>query len=164
MDERKDIEESSTNAASSSAGGEGAPATPVSESAPGETKVECASAESPPLAPSNNETAAVEVAKIEEPKRAEAATATLADVPPSSIAASEVASVPLSRRFALPRLSRFTRLAASVVLAAALGATAGALGASGLVRSGSEAPSEDLQTVRTAFAQTQNEIAALKAS
>jgi hypothetical protein len=95
--------------------------------------------------------------KFEERKPSSAdAGATSREVIPLAV---RVARARASRRF-----SRFTWLAASVVLAAAFGATAGVLGASGLARlvgeSAPAAPSADLQNT---IAQLRSEIAALKA-
>jgi hypothetical protein len=66
------------------------------------------------------------------------------------------------------RFSKFTVLAASVVLAAAVGATAGALGAAGLARLapllwGDDTTAAAPSTLQTTIAQLRSEVAALKA-
>ena len=67
------------------------------------------------------------------------------------------------------KFSKFTLLAASVVLAAAFGATAGVLGATGLARlspllSGEVTAAEPPSTLPASIAQLRSEVAALKAS
>ena len=76
-------------------------------------------------------------------------------------------AVPASAR-ASRRFSKFTLLAASLVLAAAVGATAGALGAAGLARLapllwGEDATAAAPSSLQTTIAELRSEVAALKA-
>jgi hypothetical protein len=140
----------------------------------GESKRALASIDAPSIAPTTAELTAASVPasshtdvqnrepplsaeKCEEikPKRPEAGGASREIIP---------LAVLVERARASRRFSRFTLLAATVVLAAAFGATAGVLGASGLARLVSEsAPASQPIALETTITELRSEVAALKA-
>ena len=171
-------------AAGPSGAAEDAAATPVTGGPPpSEPVIELASIESPSLAPSNVGPTGVDAADVGEPEFASKAASTFAGKPSKTFdgikpksarrsgpTAGEMILVPeIEAKHAAPRFSKFTLLAASIVLASAFGAMAGALGASGIARLaplfGAEtAAKKQPQSVRTAIAQLRTEMAALKTS
>jgi hypothetical protein len=190
MDEHKDTEPSAPAAGSSG----DAAATP-----PSEPVIELASIESPPLAPSIIETAGID-AHVEAPKfeaqletKPEAKSESRSESKPASKPTSTFAGTfdeikPTGSRYsgraagdmivfpaieakrAGPRFGKFALLAVSIVVAAAVGAMAGALGASGIARWAPPAPvaetaaPEALTSLHAAIAQLRTEVAALKTS
>ncbi|HEY2226842.1 MAG TPA: hypothetical protein VGI22_03720, partial [Xanthobacteraceae bacterium] len=104
--------------------------------------------------------------KIEPPLAAEKFEGSKPKSADSSATSREVIplAVLVARARASRRFSRFTWLAAAVVLAAAFGATAGVLGASGLARlAGDSAPAEPPADLQRTITQLRSDIAALKA-
>jgi hypothetical protein len=158
------------------------PAGPVAGEPGADAKLELTSIDSPPMAPEMSDMVAaasgrdapkgeplerLAAEKIEEikPERASASAPGPRDVIPFAAPAQERGS----RRF-----GTFTLLAASVVLAAAFGATAGVLATTGLTRlAGETAPAalpaappalQATQATQTALTQLRSEVAALKTS
>jgi hypothetical protein len=187
MDKNEDIK--TPSATPGTAGNPADPATlpPAGATAAGEpaveSKSELVSIESPTIAPTmfeptmfnmKPETPGLDAPKIERPVERPVAAEKFEEMKPEHPHQAAPASrdiVPLaaaasgrgSRKF-----SKFTLLAASVVLAAAFGATAGVLGATGLARLapllyGDTATTEAPSTLETTIAQLRSEIAALKA-
>jgi hypothetical protein len=143
-----------------------------------ESGVELASVEAPSIAPATSEPAAeltvastpasggIDAQKIEPPLAAEQFEEIKPRHPDAGAASREVIplAVRVARARASRRFSRFTWLAASVVLAAAFGATAGVLGASGLARlAGEAAPAAAPADLQATITQLRSEIAGLKA-
>jgi hypothetical protein len=181
MDENEDIKAPSgiPGTAGDSAGpARMPPAGPAAAGDPtAETKSELASIDSPTIAPAMTDMAA-EVPglepKIERPierptERPPAAEKFEQMKPPSlddpAPASREIMlAVPASAR-ASRKFSKFTLLAAAVVLAAAFGAMAGVLGATGVARFAADtATAPEPTALQTTLGQLQSEVAALKAS
>jgi len=156
------------------------PAGPAEAGKPSlESKIELANTASPMLAPAMIELApalpGLDAPKLERPierakERPEAAEK-FEEIKPQG----PEHAVPVSRQIIAVaaaaagrtsrKLSEFTLLAAAVVLAAAFGAMAGALGASGVARLAGEAATvQEPPGLEAALAQLRSEIAALKAS
>jgi hypothetical protein len=138
------------------------------------TGIELASVEAPSIAPTTDEltaaavpaSGAIDARKIEPPLAAEKFEGSKPKSADSSATSREVIplAVLVARARASRRFSRFTWLAAAVVLAAAFGATAGVLGASGLARlAGESAPAEPPADLQRTITQLRSDIAALKA-
>jgi hypothetical protein len=156
------------------------PAGPAEASKPTlASKIELASTASPMLAPAMIELPAelpgLDAPKLERPierakERSAAAEKFEAIKPrspePAGPVAREIIAVAAAAAGRTSRkLSEFTLLAAAVVLAAAFGAMAGTLGASGVARlAGETATVEEPPGLQAALAQLRSEIAALKAS
>jgi len=126
-----------------------------------ESKIELASIESPTIAPTMTDmVAGLDAPKIERPvaeKFEELKPESPHDAAPASrdIILAALAPSRVSRKF-----SKFTLLAASVVLAAAFGAMAGVLGATGVARlAGETATAEEPSTLQTTITQLRSEIA-----
>jgi hypothetical protein len=144
---------------------------------PGEPKVEAkselVSVDSPSIAPTTVEmTADAAAVGLDAPKIARAhaqeefkqAKPEIPDAAPAG-AREIVPLAALAHARATWKFSKFTVLAATIVLAAAFGATAGVLGATGLARlvAGEPAPAEVPEALQTTITQLRSDIAALKA-
>jgi hypothetical protein len=151
------------------------PAGPAAAGAPtAETKSELASIDSPTIAPAMTDMA-TEVPGFEAPK-VERPTERPIEPPlaaekielrspndPAPAAREVIPAVPATAH-AARNLSKFT-LAAAVVLAAAFGAVAGVLGATGVARlAGDTATAPEPTALQATLAQLRSEVAALKAS
>jgi hypothetical protein len=167
MDESKEFKAPSANPGADSA------ATPPAGE-PAESKIELASIDSPTIAPTMADLTAglapdmggIDAPQIERARAAEQ----FEDLKPGSQSDAAPASQditplpPPAAGRASRKFSKFSLLAAAVVLAAAFGATAGVLAASGLARlAGEAATAEAPAALQTAIAQLRSEIAALKA-
>jgi hypothetical protein len=140
-----------------------------------ESKIELASIVSPTIAPALTDMAAAgpgrDAPKIERPFRRPAAPEKSEGPKPERPQDAATVSrdiIPLAATAtgrASRKLSKFTLLAAAVVLAAAFGAMAGVLGATGVERlAGATAATEPSPGLPASIAQLQSEVAALKAS
>jgi hypothetical protein len=177
MDENEDIK--TPSAIPERVGDSANPAGPAAAGAPtAETKSELASIDSPTIAPAMADIAA-EVPGLDAPK-IERST----EGPSERLLAAEKIEplkpqspndpAPASREIMLAvpatahtsrKLGKFTLLAAAVVLAAAFGAMAGVLGATGLARlAGDTATAPEPTALQAMLGQLQSEVAALKAS
>jgi hypothetical protein len=163
MDTRKDIEESAAAAPSASD-------TAASSSPPGETSVVDPKIEAAQIAASRTESPpqepAVETPQAATPRRDEIKLVAFdADAARRAGMSSETPAADSS-----PRRPRFALLAASVALAGAFGAVAGALGVSGLAQIGqtptpaAATVARDTPAAQSAIAQTRADLAALKSS
>jgi hypothetical protein len=160
------------------------PAGPIAAEPGAAAKIELKSIDSPPMAPEMSDMVAAasgpDVPKAEPPERL--AAERIEEIKPERPSASAPGprdvipfAAPAKER-ASRRFGTFTLLAASVVLAAAFGATAGVLATTGLTRlAGEPAPAaptpvaappiqQITQATQTALTQLRSEVAALKAS
>jgi hypothetical protein len=178
MDENEDIK--TPSAIPETAGDPANPAAmppvgPAAARAPtAETKSELASIDSPTIAPAMADMAAevprLDAPKVERPTEHPLAAERIEPMKPQSPndpapALREIMLAVPATAHASGKLRKFTLLAAAVVLAAAFGAMAGVLGATGMARlAGDTAPAPDPTVLQSMLAQLRSEVAALKAS
>ena len=152
------------------------PASPAQAGDPtAESKSELASIVSPSIAPTtvemtaaaNPDLSGVDAPEIAPASAAEEFNAAKPEAPDDAAHGPReiVPHAALAHARATWKFSRFTMLAASIVLAAAFGATAGVLGANGVARivGGDAAPAELPAALQTTISQLRSEIADLKA-
>jgi hypothetical protein len=169
MDENEDIK--TPSAIPETAGDSANPAGPAAAGAPTtETKSELASIDSPTIAPAMTGMAAeapgLGAPKVERPTEPPPAAEKIEHRSPNdpAPAAREVMLAVPATAHAARKFSKFT-LAAAVVLAAAFGAMAGVLGATGMARvAGDTETAPEPTALQTTLGQLRSEIAALKAS
>jgi hypothetical protein len=180
MDKNEDIKTPSAQPGSSGDPVDSAAAPPSGPAATGEPAIEAKSElvhiASPTIAPGSTDadaqSPAREAGQGEPPKATAEKFARAEPERPRAAAAASHDIIPLAAPaagHAARKFSKFTLLAASVVLASALGAMAGVLGATGVARlvplfGGETATAPQASTLETKVAQLRSDIAALKAS
>jgi hypothetical protein len=180
MDENEDSRTPSGEPGSSGDPANSAATPPARPAAAGEAAIEAKSElahiASPTLAPGSLDAADEVLARDAGPgERSEEAAEKFTRIEPESPRAAAMASrhiIPLAApaaRHASRKFSKFTLLAASVVLASALGAMAGVLGTTGVARlaplfGGETASAPEQPDLQTTVEQLRSDIAALKAS
>jgi hypothetical protein len=172
MDENKDIK--TPSAMPETAGDSANPAGPAAGAPTAETKSELASIDSPTIAPAMTDMAAevpgLDGPKVERPTGHPLAAEKIEPMKPRSPddpapASPEVMPAVPAAAHASRKLSKFALLAAAVVLAAAFGAMAGVLGATGVARlAGDTATAPEPTALQATLGQLRSEVAALKAS